>query len=149
MEDLEVLKVQEVQLNDTGLVWNGLSQQGWDDAVMAMVERMQPLGTVGTRFLLAFGRNSLLDLVVREAAHRLGFVPVTMNWQADTPKIFEYKIQKTDATFVVLHESCPESIRNVVKAQQFEPSVLEVTESMLEGANRHQRLKRSNTASPH
>ena len=111
MENHDFLKVNEVRLLKSGLDWTTCSDEQWSCAVDAMTNRLDGFGEPGTRFLLAFGRNSLLDLLVRAAAQRLGLVPVTMNWQADTPEVFQYKFQKTGARFVVLHESCPEPIR--------------------------------------
>ncbi len=134
MENRDFCRVNEVRLLESGLEWTGYSDHQWSNAVDAMAMRMARLGTPGARFLLAFGRNTLLDLLVRQAAHQLGFVPVTMNWQADTPEIFSYKMNKTQAQFVVVHESCPSAIRGLIDEEGFEPAVFSVTEDMLKGS---------------
>ena len=99
MESIDGFKVTEVRLGEETINWQGYDSHQWELAVDKMVESLSLLGGAGTRFLLGFGRNTLLDLLVRAAAAQLRFVPVTTNWQADTSETLRYKASKTNARF--------------------------------------------------
>ena len=55
----------------------------------------------GIRFLNAFGANSPLDLAFRLGAALTGATPVTLNWQADTPKRAAYKASLSKAGLIL------------------------------------------------
>eukprot|EP01039_Chlorochromonas_danica_P010169 gene10169-11253_t len=55
----------------------------------------------GHRVLHNFSANRLEDLVFRAAAVLLGFVPVTVNWQADSDDQVLYKLNVTEAVAVL------------------------------------------------
>lgn len=55
----------------------------------------------GHRVLHNFSANRLEDLVFRAAAVLLGFVPVTVNWQADSDDQVLYKLMVTEAVAVL------------------------------------------------
>ncbi|RYH26468.1 long-chain fatty acid--CoA ligase [archaeon] len=55
----------------------------------------------GTRVLHNFSGNRIEDLIIRAAAVFLGFVPVTVNWQADSVEQIKYKLEATEAKAVV------------------------------------------------
>ena len=55
----------------------------------------------GDCHLHCFGANRLEDLVFRLAAAMTGTVPVTVNWEADTPDRVAYKRQLTDCKLVI------------------------------------------------
>jgi len=133
MESIDGFKVTEVRLGEETINWQGYDSHQWELAVDKMVDSLSLLGDVGTRFLLGFGRNTLLDLLVRAAAAKLGFVPVTTNWQADTTETLRYKASKTNARFVILHESCPQSSKDVFHDPEFGLEVLRVDQDMLDG----------------
>ncbi len=48
--------------------------------------------------MLCFSDNRLEDLVLRLAAVRVGAVPVTVNWQADSPARVVYKVPSAHHT---------------------------------------------------
>ncbi len=58
----------------------------------------------GDRVVHGFGQNHYLDLVFRLGATWLGAVPVTVNWEADTPERVCYKVQHTGARLLIHDE---------------------------------------------
>ena len=126
MKSKDTFKINEVILAKQDTDWCGYELTQWNAALDHTTERLSSFGGEGTRFVLGFGANSILDLLVRAAAGRLGFVPVTLNWQADTPEILQYKAQKTHAQFVVMHSSCPEALRSLVEQGDLGLEVFEV-----------------------
>lgn len=58
----------------------------------------------GARVVHGFGGNHYLDLVFRLAACKVGAVPVTVNWEADTQERIAFKITHTDAV-LLLHDA--------------------------------------------
>ena len=69
----------------------------------------------GDTFVLGFGENTVEDLSFRLGAARLGVVPVTMNWQADSAERVCYKVRSTHARAIVVHPSLnPDLLREVV-----------------------------------
>lgn len=132
MKSKDTFKINEVILGSESTQWHGLDESQWHRAIDHMVERLRPMGSAGTRFLLGFGANSILDLLTRAAAAHLGFVPVTVNWQADTTEVLEYKARKTKSQFIVMHSSCPSVLRDLVERGEMKLDVLKVEQSMLE-----------------
>ena len=59
----------------------------------------------GEFFALGFGENTVEDLAFRMGAARLGAIPVTVNWQADTKERILFKLQSTGAKAWVAHSS--------------------------------------------
>lgn len=133
MKSKDTFKINEVILGQKANDWHSYDAEQWSGAVDRMTQRLSTLGIEGTRFLLGFGANSLLDLLVRAAAARLGFVPVTLNWQADTPDILQYKALKTKSRFVVMHSSCPPALKQWVEKDNVGLEVLHVEPGMLRG----------------
>ena len=59
----------------------------------------------GDSFVLGFGENTVEDLAFRLGAARVGVVPVTINWQADSATRVCYKVRTTGASAIVVHPS--------------------------------------------
>lgn len=57
-----------------------------------------------TCFALCFGANTVADLAFRLGAGLTGAVPVTVNWQADTPERLAFKLEATKARLGVRGE---------------------------------------------
>jgi long-subunit acyl-CoA synthetase (AMP-forming) len=55
----------------------------------------------GKRILMHITGNHLEDLILRSAATVLGFVPVTVNWQADSLEQVKYKLTATNSSAVI------------------------------------------------
>lgn len=62
-----------------------------------------------------FSGNTLADLALRLASVRLGTVPVTVNWQADTQELISYKIEITNAKAIFVDSGTPdvEQLRSI------------------------------------
>eukprot|EP01031_Cornospumella_fuschlensis_P042540 gene42540-51978_t len=58
----------------------------------------------GSRVLHNFSGNRIEDVIIRAAAVFLGFVPVTVNWQADSADQIKYKLVATEAKIVVFDD---------------------------------------------
>jgi acyl-CoA synthetase (AMP-forming)/AMP-acid ligase II len=56
-----------------------------------------------------FTANSHLDIAFRLGATMLGSVPVTVNWQADTPERVMYKVTATKAKLLLVDGGVPEA----------------------------------------
>ena len=70
--------------------------------VSRAVALMHELGIgFGDKVLMHVSANRVEDLVLRAAAVVLGFVPVTVNWQADGAEQVHYKLQAAGARVVV------------------------------------------------
>ncbi len=69
----------------------------------------------GRRFLLCCGRNHPADLACRLAATLTGAVPVTVNWQADTPEQALYKFISTEPAMVLADETTPAPILDALR----------------------------------
>eukprot|EP00928_Gymnodinium_smaydae_P062401 TRINITY_DN46279_c0_g1_i1.p1 TRINITY_DN46279_c0_g1~~TRINITY_DN46279_c0_g1_i1.p1 ORF type:complete len:640 (+),score=129.68 TRINITY_DN46279_c0_g1_i1:65-1921(+) len=61
----------------------------------------------GDAHLHYFSGNQLADLAFRLASVFLGTVPVTINWEADTPERIVYKAQVTKAKIVIYDNGTP------------------------------------------
>ncbi len=59
----------------------------------------------GDTQLHCFGANRSEDLIFRLGATMAGSVPVTVNWQADTPERVLYKIDRSGCNFLIHDES--------------------------------------------
>ena len=65
-----------------------------------------------------FSANCWEDLAFRLGAVMVGAVPVTINWQADTPELIAWKIRVTDSRMVVTDAGTPAESQAVL-GQQF------------------------------
>ncbi len=70
----------------------------------------------GVRFLNAFGANSPLDLAFRLGAALTGATPVTLNWQADTPKRAAYKASLSKASLILTDGLLDSAVIEAVRA---------------------------------
>ncbi|MCL0077012.1 acyl--CoA ligase [Dehalococcoidia bacterium] len=73
----------------------------WDLACSAAAHLGEQGISRGDRILHCFSSNSLYDLVFRLAAVFIGYVPVTINWQADDNQRILYKASVTDAKLML------------------------------------------------
>ena len=64
-----------------------------------------------------FTRNSHLDVAFRLGATMLGCVPVTVNWQADTPERVVYKVSATKSKLMLTDAGVPAAALELVRAQ--------------------------------
>ena len=64
-----------------------------------------------------FTENSHLDLVFRLAATMVGCVPVTVNWQADTPERVVYKISATASKLLLTDAGVPKEVLALAQAE--------------------------------
>ncbi len=68
--------------------------------------------------LHAFSANRVEDLIFRLAARVLGTVPVTVNWQVDTPDRVLYKIELTRSRLCLIDEGTAEPLVDVLRAKE-------------------------------
>ena len=71
----------------------------------------------GDCFAHLFSGNRVEDLAFRLAATMTGAVPVTVNWQADTPERIAYKIELTESRLVVTDTGTPAETLDALKRQ--------------------------------
>ncbi|MCF7935624.1 MAG: acyl--CoA ligase, partial [Synergistales bacterium] len=64
----------------------------------------------GDRFVNGFGANSPVDLAFRLGAILTGTVPVTVNWQADSPERAAYKVEISKARLLVQEHTFPSGL---------------------------------------
>lgn len=77
----------------------------WDLAQKATAHLSQIGVSKGSRVVHFFSANSLYDLVFRLAAVLVGYVPVTINWQADDDGRIGYKAKVTKAKLLIYDHS--------------------------------------------
>ena len=82
----------------------------------AHVLRAAGLGR-GDAFVHYFSGNRVADLAFRIAAAMTGAVPVTINWQADTPDVVAYKVGLTDSRLVLTDALVPKEPLDALRAQ--------------------------------
>lgn len=70
-----------------------------------------------SRVLHCFGANEWEDLAFRLGAWMIGAVPVTVNWQADSPERVFYKLERTGAGAVVAGPSFDGKILDDLRAK--------------------------------
>ena len=75
--------------------------QIWDLALCAAAVLRQHGLTKGDTHLHCFGANRMEDLIFRLATTMTGTVPVTVNWEADTPGRVAYKQRLTNCKLVL------------------------------------------------
>ena len=124
----ELPKVTQVVLTKTGTSERTFSRTLWSRMVRAMASKLALLGEPGTRLLLGFGQNCLDDLVVRQAAHLVGIIPVTLNWQADTKETLRYKLRHSRVGAAVVHPSLSGELRASIYDEAFNLSILELNQ---------------------
>lgn len=64
-----------------------------------------------------FNRNSYLDVVFRLGATMLGCIPVTVNWQADTPDRVIYKLGATKTKLVLTDDGVPTATLELIRTK--------------------------------
>jgi hypothetical protein len=64
-----------------------------------------------------FNRNSYLDVAFRLGATMLGCVPVTVNWQADTPERVLYKLSATKSKLMLTDDGVPAAVLELVGSE--------------------------------
>ncbi len=73
------------------------------------------------KILHCFGQNDYTDCIFRHASTLTGTVPVTVNWQADTPEKVLFKFKNSGAAAVLVGDGCnPEFIEII---GQYDPAV--------------------------
>jgi len=103
----------------------------------AHVLRRHGLGR-GDCFAHYFSGNRAEDLVFRLGATMVGAVPVTVNWQADTPERIAYKLELTGCRLVVVDRETPGEVLNGLTARFSDLAVFPV-----EGLNTEPELEKS------
>ena len=93
----------------------------------AHVLRTTGLGK-GDCFAHYFSGNRVGDLAFRVAATMTGAVPVTVNWQADTPEAIAFKIDLTECRLVVIDSDVPTESLDVLRTRFPELGVFRVEE---------------------
>lgn len=64
-----------------------------------------------------FSCNTLGDLAFRLASVMLGTVPVTINWQADTPERVVHKVRVTSSALVLVDDGTPADVQALLGAE--------------------------------
>ena len=64
-----------------------------------------------------FSGNNKYDLILRMAAVLIGSVPVTINWDADTPERAVYKVKATSSRIVFIDDGVPKSALDQIEAE--------------------------------
>ena len=64
-----------------------------------------------------FSGNNKYDLILRMAAVLIGSVPVTINWDADTPERAVYKVKATSSRVVFIDDGVPKSALDQIEAE--------------------------------
>jgi acyl-CoA synthetase (AMP-forming)/AMP-acid ligase II len=85
----------------------------WDLAQSAAAHLSRIGIAQGNRVVHFFAANSLHDLAFRLAAVLLGYVPVTINWQADDNERIVYKATITDAKLLVYEGSLAKRVEEL------------------------------------
>jgi acyl-CoA synthetase (AMP-forming)/AMP-acid ligase II len=85
----------------------------WDMACSAAVYLKDKGFSKSDRCLHCFSSNSLYDLVFRLAAVLTGYVPVTINWQADDDECIRYKAEITDAKLILCDDGFAYRAKNI------------------------------------
>lgn len=67
------------------------------------------------KILHCFSRNDYVDCVFRHASTLTGTVPVTVNWQADTPEKVLFKFKNSQAAVVLVGEGCNSDYIEAIK----------------------------------
>jgi len=85
----------------------------WDLACSAAAYLSEHGLSKGDRIVHAFSSNSLYDLVFRLAAVLVGYVPVTINWQADDNERVLYKSKVTDAKLILYDDGFANGVEDM------------------------------------
>jgi len=96
----------------------------WDTACSGAAYLADNGVTKGDRILHCFSGNSLYDAVFRLASVLVGYVPVTINWQADDNERIATKAEITGSKFVIFDEEFANRIGEI-KAKSHIKSFLE------------------------
>ena len=67
------------------------------------------------KILHCFSRNDYVDCVFRHASTLTGTVPVTVNWQADTPDKVLFKYENSKVVSVLIGEGCNTEFVEIIR----------------------------------
>lgn len=79
-----------------------------------------------------FNANSYFDFAFRLGATMIGAIPVTVNWQADTPERVIYKITSTSSKLVLTDVGVPAEVLALI-ASELPAVTVGLAEALLEG----------------
>lgn len=85
----------------------------WDLACSAAIYLKEQGISKGDRIVHCFSSNSLYDLVFRLAAVMVGYVPVTINWQADDNERMLYKAKVTEAKLMLYDDGFANRVEEI------------------------------------
>jgi len=85
----------------------------WDLACSAAIYLREQGISKGDRIVHCFSSNSLYDLVFRLAAVMVGYVPVTINWQADDNERILYKAKVTEAKLMLYDDGFANRVEEI------------------------------------
>lgn len=85
----------------------------WDLACSAAIYLREQGILKGDRIVHCFSSNSLYDLVFRLAAVMVGYVPVTINWQADDNERILYKAKVTEAKLMLYNDGFANRVEEI------------------------------------
>jgi len=85
----------------------------WDLACSAAIYLKEQGISKGNRIVHGFSSNSLYDLVFRLAAVMVGYVPVTINWQADDNERILYKAKVTEAKLMLYDDGFANRVEEI------------------------------------
>ncbi|MFC2051594.1 AMP-binding protein [Chloroflexota bacterium] len=85
----------------------------WDLACAAAACLSKRGLSKGDRTVHCFSSNSIYDLVFRLASILVGYVPVTINWQADSNETIIYKANLTEARLVLYDEDFASRVEEI------------------------------------
>lgn len=86
------------------------------------------------KILHCFSRNDYVDCAFRYASTLTGTVPVTVNWQADTPEKVLFKFKNSEAVAVLVGDGCNPEFCEIIR--HYNPSIKFIYSNELEKAER-------------